>query len=342
MIKFFRKIRKELLNKNKVGKYLLYAFGEIILVIIGILIALNLNQRSEQKKAEAKIDAIFEDVLIELKTNINNSTPIIYNYQQRDSLASLVLNTDLTYDDYANKDSRNLWRIATSWSSYDITFNAYNVLMTNIDAIPEKYSKAVFILNGLHTKIRPTIDKYNKKIEVLVDKNFDEFEKNYTWYSEADYTKSKEAIDYRLHDYRYKNMVKRVYGEAVITHRTNVAFYRTYAIECYKEIASVLNKSLDSISFLPDVNILEGYVGTYIDRSNPESKAEIYFEDKKFHLKSDSQSGKVELVNLSSETEFAIVFGRGVVTFSKNNSDKVNTMTIHIGHTPVTYTKINP
>jgi len=117
MIKFFRKIRQNLLNKNKIGKYLLYAFGEIILVIIGILIALNLNQRSEQKKAEAKIDAIFEDVLIELENDINNSTSLIRIYQRKDSVASLVLKADLTFEDYTNENSTELWRVATAWNS---------------------------------------------------------------------------------------------------------------------------------------------------------------------------------------------------------------------------------
>ena len=43
MIKFFRKIRYDLMEKNKTGKYLKYAIGEIILVVIGILIALYIN-----------------------------------------------------------------------------------------------------------------------------------------------------------------------------------------------------------------------------------------------------------------------------------------------------------
>ncbi|WP_231749530.1 DUF6090 family protein, partial [Polaribacter sp. BAL334] len=43
MIKFFRKIRKHLLAENKFSKYLIYAIGEIILVVIGILIALQIN-----------------------------------------------------------------------------------------------------------------------------------------------------------------------------------------------------------------------------------------------------------------------------------------------------------
>ncbi len=50
MIKFFRKIRQNLLMENKTGKYLKYAIGEIILVVIGILIALQINDWNQQRK----------------------------------------------------------------------------------------------------------------------------------------------------------------------------------------------------------------------------------------------------------------------------------------------------
>lgn len=50
MIKFFRKIRQQLLTENKLSKYLLYAIGEIILVVIGILIALQINNWNELNK----------------------------------------------------------------------------------------------------------------------------------------------------------------------------------------------------------------------------------------------------------------------------------------------------
>ncbi len=43
MIKFFRNIRQNLLNEGKTTKYLKYAIGEIVLVVIGILIALQIN-----------------------------------------------------------------------------------------------------------------------------------------------------------------------------------------------------------------------------------------------------------------------------------------------------------
>ena len=52
MINFFRKIRQQLLTDNKISKYLIYAVGEIILVVIGILIALQINNWNETQKSK--------------------------------------------------------------------------------------------------------------------------------------------------------------------------------------------------------------------------------------------------------------------------------------------------
>ena len=66
MIKFFRKIRQKMLSENKFSKYLIYALGEIILVVIGILIALWLNNLNFQQKQKAQ--EIY--ILKELKSDI--------------------------------------------------------------------------------------------------------------------------------------------------------------------------------------------------------------------------------------------------------------------------------
>ena len=50
MIKFFRKIRQEMISQNKFSKYILYALGEILLVMIGILLALSVNNWNENRK----------------------------------------------------------------------------------------------------------------------------------------------------------------------------------------------------------------------------------------------------------------------------------------------------
>jgi hypothetical protein len=66
MIKFFRKIRQKTLTENKFGKYLTYAIGEIILVVIGILIAIQINDwnnnRIEKESDSQLIGAIITDL----------------------------------------------------------------------------------------------------------------------------------------------------------------------------------------------------------------------------------------------------------------------------------------
>ncbi|MDX1472079.1 MAG: DUF6090 family protein, partial [Flavobacteriaceae bacterium] len=49
MIKFFRNLRQSMISQNRVSKYLLYAIGEIILVVIGILLALQINNWNQNR-----------------------------------------------------------------------------------------------------------------------------------------------------------------------------------------------------------------------------------------------------------------------------------------------------
>ena len=69
MIKFFRKIRYNLMEQNKTGKYLKYAIGEIILVVIGILIALQVNNWNENRNAKKDELVALQDLLYEFKRN---------------------------------------------------------------------------------------------------------------------------------------------------------------------------------------------------------------------------------------------------------------------------------
>ncbi|MCW5515470.1 DUF6090 family protein [Muriicola sp. Z0-33] len=70
MIKFFRRIRQRLLSENKFSKYLLYAVGEITLVMIGILLALQVNNWNEERKENITeqnlLHALHEDLLINI------------------------------------------------------------------------------------------------------------------------------------------------------------------------------------------------------------------------------------------------------------------------------------
>jgi hypothetical protein len=70
MINFFRKIRQRFLSEGKFSKYLLYATGEIILVVIGILIALQINNWNEDRKARIQEVEILENLSTDLQADI--------------------------------------------------------------------------------------------------------------------------------------------------------------------------------------------------------------------------------------------------------------------------------
>ena len=78
MIKFFRHIRKSYLMENKTGKYFKYAIGEIVLVVIGILIALQINTWNEERRNRSKeqqylnnLKQDFENQILEINSQIN-------------------------------------------------------------------------------------------------------------------------------------------------------------------------------------------------------------------------------------------------------------------------------
>jgi len=98
MIKFFRKIRHKLLTENKFSKYLLYAIGEIILVVIGILIALQVNNFNENQKLESIKQNYFKQIIIDLVQQNK------YLLDQKAFLESNISLYDSYVDDFKNAD----------------------------------------------------------------------------------------------------------------------------------------------------------------------------------------------------------------------------------------------
>ena len=71
MIKFFRNIRKTLIEKGKTTNYLKYAIGEIVLVVIGILIALQINNWNEHNNLSKKEVALLINIKNDLEADNN-------------------------------------------------------------------------------------------------------------------------------------------------------------------------------------------------------------------------------------------------------------------------------
>ncbi len=96
MIKFFRKIRYDLMGKNKTGKYLKYAIGEIVLVVLGILIALQINNWNNQRIENNSDYELINTLIIDLKLK-NEEALSDLSYGK-----SMIQNTENIIDYWSN------------------------------------------------------------------------------------------------------------------------------------------------------------------------------------------------------------------------------------------------
>lgn len=114
MIKFFRRIRQKLLTDNKFSKYLLYAIGEIALVMVGILLALQVNNWNEERKESLEEKALLLELKREVKQNIKLLT------HQKVQLKDIHNNFEMYFSYFQNPDnSFNMDSIAKMTTAFE-------------------------------------------------------------------------------------------------------------------------------------------------------------------------------------------------------------------------------
>ena len=91
MIKFFRKIRQNLLSEGKTGKYLKYAIGEIVLVVIGILIALSINNWNQDRIYNKERKYLISELLTEFENNLEHIKSVSSSNQYYISKSDTIL-----------------------------------------------------------------------------------------------------------------------------------------------------------------------------------------------------------------------------------------------------------
>ncbi|MGB0916567.1 MAG: DUF6090 family protein [Flavobacteriales bacterium] len=124
MIKFFRKIRQQMLAENKFTKYLIYALGEIVLVVIGILIAMQINNWNEVRKVEKTNKVLLKKLIGELDLNMARLTYLDTSNSDENGVSKLdrvLANADtaLHYMTSGLDTSRIVWMLETrQWSAF--------------------------------------------------------------------------------------------------------------------------------------------------------------------------------------------------------------------------------
>ena len=140
MIKFFRKIRQGLLSENKFTKYLMYAIGEIVLVVIGILIALQVNNWNQHRISHNLELKLLKDLHNDLETDLQNlSVKIKYDSlfaTSNDSLFTCFKNNNLA----DGLKVRNIDGTLYNW---------FGIVNNTLFFYPQKYAYQNIINSGI-------------------------------------------------------------------------------------------------------------------------------------------------------------------------------------------------
>ena len=125
MIKFFRKIRQRMLSESKFSRYFFYAIGEIILVVIGILIALQINNWNEERKLDRLELSLLQEMKGNLVSDISDMQENIGYHERALQSASIILTSfqkELPVNDSLKKHYGN---VALA-PKFLVTMTAYN------------------------------------------------------------------------------------------------------------------------------------------------------------------------------------------------------------------------
>ena len=121
MIKFFRRIRQRLLSEKKFSKYLFYAFGEIVLVVIGILIALQINNWNENRKLKSKADIYVNKIINDLKVDTLNISKLINRAMKHKK----VIANYFEYFDSVDSSNVNIEQLIDSINDLEVFYLKY-------------------------------------------------------------------------------------------------------------------------------------------------------------------------------------------------------------------------
>ena len=282
MIKLFRKIRQNLLTENKFSKYLIYAIGEILLVVIGILIALNINNNNELEKNEQYVVSNLKEIQNNLLDDIKESQNVLERYLERDSIQKKIFDfkNPWTIDDFKNK---KITQLGNYYDDFLTNKNGYENLIRQIDVMPKKYEPILKDLKILYVILNETINVYNERIRSTVYSNVD-FELSQDWelYRKKHKQISNEEANYFINDNRYKNYVIKYMNDSENLIEITMS-YRVKAIETYEKIDSLLNiKNTElPLHLLGKVNAKEikEYLGTYQFKTEKSGLLKIYVKN---------------------------------------------------------------
>ena len=170
MLNFLRRIRRKLIDEGSLKRYLIYAIGEILLVMIGILLALQVNNWNEKNKSQKEEQVILKSLQTEFQDNIKNLEQVLESHNRTTSNIEKVLTRiNDGNESVLNPEVRIELRNAVLGKTYDPQFGVLNSLLNS-----EKINLIESDLLRIQiAKIPGLLDDYSEDEELVVKSIFD-------------------------------------------------------------------------------------------------------------------------------------------------------------------------
>ena len=167
MFRFFRLIRQKLLGQNKFTKYLLYAIGEILLVVIGILMALQINNWNENGKSQTKEIQILKEIRA---GNVADTFSVKYNRETSELTENAINEILASLESGEETDSLGLFfGLSMVKNNFKATIGPYEVLKSNgINLISNDSLRNAIVY--LYESVIPEIEHYQHN--AFMDDNY--------------------------------------------------------------------------------------------------------------------------------------------------------------------------
>lgn len=240
-------MRKKFLAQQKILKYLAYAIGEIFLVVIGILIALQFNNRNETRK-NAAIDQLLKEIQIDLATDMTELIDAIDYYNEWDKYTSMVLADTLTKQDYLSEHKFSLRAIGTLQYPLFAKVESFKLLQAYRDKIPDKYTDLMKELNLTYVGSKEQIETSQDQMTELLYK-FKDFR-----FEQEDYIEmekigvkgnlSDKLIQFYLTDPTYRKFIYEYQSKNATQWFNAITQFDKMAL-CYLMIRNQLNDSTE-------------------------------------------------------------------------------------------------
>lgn len=237
-------------------------------MVVGILIALNLNNRNEEKKSLAKIESIFERVFEELESSIDETTELFRVNEELDSLRYMVVMNKLTLDDLKSFDSpdyNGIFDLNLNFRSVSLTQKSYDQLMQNIDNVPQEYLPLIDELVTLYETDKRRLWERQEELYAALKENIRkraELEFYQNKYDLVLLANDQGFQDYILKDPRFKAETVH-WMEAIKGQINHVQTFRERALKCYEMISSKLDLESKSAKWKIEETLIDSYNGKY-------------------------------------------------------------------------------